>query len=189
MNQLLKFECVKPRLIILSDLWGLHDSFWVKDYVTILKQDFDVKVYDSCSLAELNITERSESKIHKQFVDKGIEIASRNLIKTETKKISVLGFSVGGTIAWSAALKGLDIETLYAISSTRLRYETKSPDCKIELYFGEKDQHKPNQDWFTQMELDQKLIMNKSHTMYVEPKIVKKISTDIIKGNRYQSFK
>lgn len=183
MNQLLKFERVKPRLIILSDLWGLHDSFWVKDYVTILKQNFDVKVYDSCALAELNITERSESKIHEQFVDKGIEIASRNLIKTENEKISVLGFSVGGTIAWSAALKELKIDTLYAISSTRLRYETKKPDCKIELYFGKEDQYRPNEDWLKHMRLNQKLIFNKSHTMYTDSEIIKKISTDMISGH------
>ncbi len=172
---------MKPRLIILSDLWGLHESLWVKEYVTILKQVFDVKLYDSCSLGELNATERSESKIHKQFVDKGIEIASRNLLRAENEKINILGFSVGGTIAWNAALKRLNIDTLYAISSTRLRYETKRPDCKIELYFGEEDRYRPNQDWFKQIGVEEKLILNKSHTMYAEPEIIKKISNDIIK--------
>ena len=56
-------------------------------------------------------------------MNSGIEIAVQTLLNKEKGEIKILAFSVGGTIAWKAALKGLKVSDLVAVSSNRLRYE------------------------------------------------------------------
>jgi hypothetical protein len=51
---------MKPRLIILSDLWGKEKSEWVKGYIEILESEFDIKFYDCCELGEVDKGDYSE---------------------------------------------------------------------------------------------------------------------------------
>ncbi len=44
---------MKSRLILLSNLWGIQRSEWIKYYVDVLSSDYDIKYYDSCELAEI----------------------------------------------------------------------------------------------------------------------------------------
>lgn len=117
---------MKHRLIILSDLWGVTDASWLSKYVDKLLEDFQVTFYSSCELAEMPRKNLSEEERHNFFVNGGLERAVKNLVELEKDRLTVLAFSIGGAIAWKACLKGLDVKKLYAISSTRLRYETEN---------------------------------------------------------------
>lgn len=171
---------MKPRLIIISDLWGKEKSNWVSDYVELLKDKFEIQYYDCCDLGGIDKTDYTEENLHSQFVNGGIEMAVENLLKAEKNQINILAFSVGGTIAWKAALKGLNTNSLLAVSSTRLRYETKVPDCNIRLYFGERDSSKPDKDWFEKHAIDFEILKNKEHDFYTEKDCTTSICNEIL---------
>ncbi|AXT62145.1 alpha/beta hydrolase [Aquimarina sp. AD10] len=171
---------MKPKLLLLSDLWGIENAVWIQDYLQRLESDFEIKVYDSCRLGEINTSSTLETKRHQQFIDKGIDNAVQKLLKLEKKKINILAFSIGGTIAWKAGLQGLDIDHFYSVSSTRLRYEDEIPKAKIKLYFGGDDVYKPNVEWFKKNEIDNKIYKNKAHHLYSEIDFITHLCTEII---------
>jgi hypothetical protein len=170
---------MKPRLIIISDLWGIENSKWVNKYIKILASKFEIQFYDSCELGQIDKSEYEESNLHNQFINGGIEIAVKMLLKLEHKEIDILAFSIGGVIAWKAQLNGLKINNFYAISSTRLRNEQKKPKCRINLYFGEKDIYKPTSNWFDSFGLKPKIFKNKDHKLYTENDCINEICNDI----------
>lgn len=174
---------MKPRLVILSDLWGKAKSSWVSDYVALLGDNFEIQYYDCSELAGIDKTIFTEQNLHDQFVNGGIEIAVENLLNKEKGEIIILAFSVGGTIAWKAALNGLNIKTLYLISSTRLRYEIQAPSCNLKLYYGDQDNYIPDVSWFMNFQIIPELNKNKSHLMYVEKDFIHLICDVILKDN------
>lgn len=171
---------IKKRIILLSDLWGNDNANWVTYYTKILEEHFDLQFYDSCDLAEINHLDEKESK-HHQFVNGGIEKAVGNLVQKETDFVNVLAFSIGGTIAWKTALSGLKIQNLFAISSTRLRYETQKLDGNIELFYGKNDSYKPDHNWFQLMNLAENIYANEEHEFYRKKEIAEGIGEKIIK--------
>jgi esterase/lipase len=172
---------MKPRLIILSDLWGKGKSKWVAGYVDLLNDKFEIQYYDCCDLGGIDKKNYTEENLHSQFVNDGIEKAVENLLKTEKNKIDVLAFSIGGTIAWKAALKGLNVRKLFAVSSTRLRYENEIPNGIIKLYYGENDSNTPSDDWFEKYSIDFEIIKNKEHSFYTEKDFATSICNEILK--------
>lgn len=167
----------KPRIILLSDMWGNIKSSWISNYITILEKHYDVKYYDSCDLGGIDKSDSSEKELHYQFVNGGVEKAVESLLQKEKGSVSILGFSMGGFIGWKASLSGLKSQNLFAISSTRLRYETLKPSGKINLFYGENDMSKPNIDWFNALELKENIYKSEKHEMYKK----EKIATDICK--------
>lgn len=180
---------MKPRLIILSDLWGIQKSDWIYQYQNLLKESFEMIIYDSRSLGDVNTLISKEKEIHQQFINYGIETAVKKLVDTEKEPIHILAFSVGGTIAWKAGLKGLKIDSLYAISSTRLRYEEEKPKCKINLYFGGKDNSRPHTNWFRQLNIQEKIIDTKDHQLYTENHFINKMCREILQYASYDTYK
>lgn len=172
---------MKPRLIVLSDLWGKEKSFWVSDYIQLLNDKFEIQHYDCCELGEIDKTNYTEENLHNQFINGGIEKAVTNLLKTEKNQIDILAFSIGGTIAWKAALMGLNVRSLFAVSSTRLRYEDEIPNGAIKLYYGENDSNKPSNDWFEKHSIDFEIIKNKEHDFYTKNDSSTLICNEILK--------
>jgi pimeloyl-ACP methyl ester carboxylesterase len=168
------------RLIVLSDLWGKSKSDWFVQYETILKSEFEVVFYDCCTLGEIDLSDFSEDKIHQQFTNGGIERAVKTLLENEKENIDVLGFSVGGLIAWKAALEGLKVRSLFALSSTRLRYEEKQPKCAINLFYAEKDKYKPSEEWFRKLNLEMNIYKEQEHSFYCNKEIASEVSKKII---------
>ena len=171
---------IKPKLLLISDLWGVEKSDWITYYTSILENYFELEYYDSCDLGTIDKGDYSEENLHHQFVNGGIEKAVEQLIKKEKVLVSVLGFSVGGLIAWKAGLSGLKIQNLYAVSSTRLRYETEKPIGIIELFYGENDNYKPDSNWFEKLELKEHVIQKEEHELYKNKKIAESICKIIV---------
>jgi hypothetical protein len=172
---------MKPRLIILSDLWGKEKSDWVSAYIELLKNKFEIQYYDCCELGEIDKTDYIEESLHCQFINGGIEKSVENLLKKEKNQIDILAFSIGGTIAWKAALKGLNFRSLFAVSSTRLRYEDEIPSGAIKLYYGENDSNIPRHNWFEKHSIDFEIIKNKDHNFYTEIECTTSICNEILK--------
>ena len=175
----MELENSKPKLIILSDLWGKEKSFWLENYTKLLAENFNITFYDCCELGEINKTDYSEKNLHQQFLHGGIEKAVEKLVVLEKSEVYILAFSIGGFIAWKAALSGLKTKGIFAISSTRLRYEKEKPSGILELFFAEKDEFKPNDDWFETLNIEQRIFKNENHECYQKPEIAKEI-TDIL---------
>lgn len=168
------------KLIVLSDLWGKEKPNWILQYITILEKYFDVKYYDCCELGGISKNELSEENLHQQFVNGGVEKAVKQLLKNENEAYAVLGFSIGGTIAWKACLSGLKAQYLFAVSATRLRYETEKPLAETELFYGEKDTFKPDEKWFEQMKIKENIYLNEGHELYLKKEITETICKKII---------
>ncbi|WP_321281146.1 hypothetical protein [Marinifilum fragile] len=171
---------MKPVLIVLSDLWGREKSDWIQFYSKPLSSIYTVKFYDSCELGGVDKSAYQESKLHEQFVNGGISRAVENLKAEGHKIIEILAFSIGGVIGWKAALNEMNIRAFFALSSTRLRYETEKPNCYIRLFYGEKDKYQPNSDWFEQLELKNNIIPNVSHEMYRDENVARFICQEIL---------
>jgi pimeloyl-ACP methyl ester carboxylesterase len=175
---------MKKRLVILSDLWGINKSQWVDFYREELSMYFDIVYYDCCKLGELSNAVYMEESLHRQFVDGGIERAVQRLAELEKDRVDILAFSIGGAIAWRFGIETSRIDSLYCVSSTRLRYENAKPSGKIELYYGEKDKHKPQQDWFNKMEVFCEIITDRDHLVYTEPEFAKRLCNHILKNHK-----
>lgn len=173
----------KHRLIILSDLWGAEKSNWITYYTAILKNHYDIIYYDSRTLGEIPKMKYSEKELHALFIQGGIEKAVHNLLIKESKSTVVLGFSIGGYIAWKACESGLNTKRIIAVSSTRLRYETEKPAGEIELIYGEEDPYKPNKLWFEKLKLKPYCYKNFGHELYKNKEIAKEIGEMIMERN------
>ncbi|MGO4772452.1 alpha/beta hydrolase [Flavobacterium sp. W22_SRS_FK3] len=171
---------MKPRLLILSDLFGRKKTKWINFYIEKLNSKFEIQYYDVLELGKIEALE-NEVNIHNQFLNGGIDKAVDNLLKLEKNKVFVLGFSIGGTIAWKACLKGLNVSQLVAASSTRLRLETAVPDCRLKLFFGQKDDNKPTSKWFSDLSIEEKYFENCEHDFYFKEQYIELICRDILK--------
>ncbi len=167
---------------MLSDLWGKQKSAWVNSYMELLSPTFEIIYYDSCTLGEINLINYSENAIHQQFINGGIDTAVTNLLEKEKREITILAFSIGGTIAWKAGLKGLKISNFFAVSSTRLRYETAKPNCPIYLCFGDLDNYRPAAGWFKGLAVANFYTLNnETHHLYKNEICIKLICDKLIK--------
>ncbi len=172
---------MKRRLIILSDLWGDLKNEWIDYYFNSLESDFDITYYDCCELGAVDKAIMVKEELHEQFVNYGITTAVKKIIVLEPNEIDVLAFSIGGTIAWKAALKGLKVNKMFAISATRLRHELCKPACKINLIYGEHDFFKPSIEWFKKMDIDCSIIKGSSHEVYRNNKKIASLCAEIKK--------
>lgn len=173
---------MKPRLIILSDLWGFAHAEWLSNYLTLLTDAFEVKTYNCHKLGEVDISSGIEQQIHHQFVTGGIDKAVVQLLSLERQPVHVLAFSVGGAIAWKAALQGLKMESLWAVSSTRLRHEQVKPVCtKMHFFFGEDDLFMPDKAWFEKFAFLPEIVKNQGHLLYQDADFVERVSHKMVK--------
>lgn len=168
------------RLIILSDLWGKEKSGWIENYIQYLKEDFDIHYYDCCELGAVDKSDYKKEILHKQFISAGIDTAVQNLTDLEVNRVSVLSFSIGGTIAWKYGIETDRIQSLYCISSTRLRHETVKPKGNLRLYYGDQDKFKPDAEWFDRLLIEAHIFEGQSHEFYKEEEFAKEICQPIL---------
>ncbi|TYP70360.1 hypothetical protein [Aquimarina intermedia] len=136
---------LKPKLIILSDIWGIVTDSWIEGYRDFLEPYFQIQLLDVRLLGGIDLSVSQIDLLHDQFITKGIAKAVNELRTMDTEY--VLAFSIGGTIAWKAVLQGLQLRNLYAVSSTRLRKEQGPLNCDVSLFYGGLDANMPNSHW------------------------------------------
>lgn len=172
---------MKERLLILTDLWGQRKAGYLHHYLDVLKRRYKVVLYDSCVLGGIDLSDYSQENLHRQFVDGGIERAVQQLLEKEKQPCSILGFSIGGVIAWQAALGGLKVNRLITISSTRLRYESVIPDADVKLFFGAKDKYRPDQEWANNLKVDLIIRKGVGHELYTIPGEAEVVTEELMK--------
>lgn len=168
------------RLVILSDMWGSKKGLWITSYLGYLQQYYNITFYDCQHLADMSLTVDSAENIHKEFIEGGVDTAVAHLLKKEKEPSHYLAFSIGGTIAWKAALKGLPMKSLYAVSSTRLRLENEKPKGDVQLLYGQNDEFRPTTEWSNQMGAEIEIIKNFGHELYSDEKIISKVCQDLL---------
>lgn len=169
------------KLIVLSDMWGVKKGLWITSYFGYLQQYYDIEFYDIQQLANLELPVNTGENIHKAFVEGGLETAAAHLKSKVKEAKHILAFSAGGTIAWKAALLGMPLKSLTAISATRLRFENERPLCKaVNLVYGDLDRYKPKAAWFKTMKLEPTIIQNFGHELYSDEKYISEICMELL---------
>jgi hypothetical protein len=168
------------RLVILSDLWGAKKGLWITSYLGYLQQYFDIVYYDTSQLADLEAGLLTAEKISAAFDNGGLERAVRNLMDRENTPGHYLTFCAGGTVVWNAALKGLPVKSLYAVSPLHMHRETEIPDCQITLLYGEYMNNRPSRDWALKLGAPMQVIPRFGQQMYSDEKIIQKVCKDLL---------
>lgn len=168
------------RLVILSDIWGSKKGLWITSYLGYLQQYFDIVFYDCQQLANISLTVDTEDNICNEFVNGGMETAVAHLLKKESEPSHYLAFCAGGTIAWKAALKGLPMKSLYAVSAMGIHTEHQKPTCPINMLYGEYDGFVPSKEWTSGLGISVEIVPNFGHGLYTDEKIIKKVCQGLL---------
>ena len=72
------------------------------------------------------------------------------------------------------------MDSFYAISATRLRYEKEIPNSNIHLFYGKKDIYQPKQDWLKFHHLNKIIFEKEGHDCYQKPDCIETIYKEII---------
>ena len=168
------------KLVVISDMWGVKKGMWITSYFGYLQQYFDIVFHDAQQLGNVDVAVSTEENIHNAFVEGGIDTAVAHLLKKETESCHYLAFSTGGTIAWKAALKGLPMKSLTAVSPTRIRMEEEKPTIPMRLIFGECDTFKPDMKWANKVETKLEIVPGFGHDLYSDEKIISDVSLGLL---------
>ena len=168
------------RLVILSDMWGSRKGLWITSYLGYLQQYFNIVYYDSQELAGLERVVKTREDLCRALVEGGYDTAVTQLLAKEKTPSHYLTFCAGGTVAWRAALKGLPMKSLYAISPLWLEREEERPDCPVKLLFGELHKERPTREWAEQLEVPMKVEPLFGRELYSDEKIIRKVSLDLL---------
>ncbi|MEL7220032.1 MAG: hypothetical protein AAGJ93_01865 [Bacteroidota bacterium] len=174
-------ETIKPECIVLSDLWGKRKAFPLNSHKQLLEAHFRVHYFDSTLLAEIPPIITTQDELHQAFVQGGLTKAVENLSKQKINASCIIGYSVGGVIAWHYVIQQPKVTSLLAISATRLRYENIKPACSIQLFYGEQDPYQPTQEWYEQLGLNRQIIPLYGHDIYRIDNLKKILYHDFIR--------
>ncbi|MCO5233010.1 MAG: hypothetical protein M9888_04675 [Chitinophagales bacterium] len=170
----------KLSIVLLSDLWGIYTSDWWLIYKNILGEKFKIIELDSRTIAKVPEHLKNEKDIHHFFIEEGIQNAVKYISQSTLKEVAIIAFSIGGTIAWQALLNNQEVHYLFAISSTRLRYERIIPKVETLLFYGEKDIYQPDKRWYQQHQISPIIFQNESHDFYMKSQNAVNICNTII---------
>ncbi len=180
------------RLVILSDMWGSRRGLWITSYLGYLQQYFDIVYYDSQELAGLDMVVKTRENLCKALAEGGYDTAVTQLLAKEKTPSHYLTFCAGGTIAWRAALKGLPMQSLYAISPLWLEQEQDKPDCPVKLLFGELHKERPGEGWAENMGVEWAVEPHFGRELYSDEKIIRQVSLELLDAllsKKHKSFK
>lgn len=174
---------MSKRLVILSDMWGCKKGLWITSYLGYLQSYFNISFYDSRELAYLDLKLNTADSLHEAFSNGGVDRAVEHLLKKETQDSHYLTFCAGATIAWKAALKGLPIKSLYAISPFQLDGTLEKPDIPVNLLYGEYQKLLPSEKRDSEGLLVVENVPKFGHQLYTDEKIIRKVCLDLLEAN------
>lgn len=170
------------RLVVLSDMWGAKKGLWITSYLGYLQQYFDIVFYDSRNLAGISVPINTEENLYEAFLNGGLDMAVAHILRKESEPAHYLTFCAGGSIAWQAALQGLPMKSLYALSPIDLHLEKDKPDCKVTLIYGQFDNRVPDMEWADKTGAKLEIIPKYGHELYSDEKIIRKVSLALLEG-------
>jgi len=165
------------KLIVISDMYGFQDDK-IPDHSNFEIEGWMIQHYDCRQISSID----KNDNIHAQYLESGIEKGVEYLLENESDIDCIVAYSMGGTIAWKAIIKGLNVKHLIAVSATRLRLETEKPNCKLSLLYGADDGYQPTPEWFDHMKIIPEIYEHKNHEMYKEIEIKNRIETLLSDG-------
>ena len=168
------------RLVVLSDMWGAKKGMWITSYLGYLQQYFDIVYYDSQHLADLDIVEITPETVCEAFNRGGMDTAVAHILMKENTPSHYLTFCAGGLIAWNAALKGLPMKSLFAISPLDLQSEIERPEVPITLLYGEHHNAIPSDKWVDHMNIPVEVVPKFGQELYTDEKIIQKVCLNIL---------
>lgn len=167
------------KLVVVSDMWGTQKGLWITSYLGYLQQYFNIVFYDSREMAEIGSEPLTSEEVYTAFINGGKDRAVAQLLHQEQTKSHYLTFCAGGTITWQAALMGLPIKSLYAVSPIDLEDQVMGPDCPVTVLRGENDKI-IDTDWAVRTGTKVENIPNFGHDMYSDEKIIQKVCLDLL---------
>ncbi len=168
------------RLVIISDIWGIKKGMWITSYLGYLQQYYKIEYYDLMQLANIDPVHFTEETLHKEINEGGMETAVTHLLKKETIPSHYLAFCAGGTVVWKAALKGLPMKSLYAVSPLALDVEVEGPVAYTNLVYGGNDTNVPSNCWADKAGVEMEIVANFGRTMYTDERMIRKVSLDLL---------
>ncbi|MBC2838894.1 hypothetical protein [Robiginitalea sp. SC105] len=172
------------RLVVLSDLWGSKKGLWITSYLGYLQQYYDIVYYDSRQMAAMDLPPvHTLEELYHTFAESGMKRAAAQLLSREKEPCHYLAFGGGGSIAWQAALMGLPMKSLYAVSPLCLqKIGDHHPDCPVTLVYGEYHENRPAPHWFREVGLEPEVIERFGQELYSDEKIIQKVCMDLLDG-------
>ena len=163
-------------------MWGAKKGLWITSYLGYLQQYFQIVYYDSQELADLDLTIHTPENLCQAFVKGGYSTAVAHLLSKEKTPSHYLTFCAGGTIAWSAALQGLPMKSLYAISPLWMHRQEEKPDVPVKLLFGEYQENRPVQQWADELGVPMEIMPQFGQTLYSDEKIISKVCRELLES-------
>lgn len=171
------------RLVIISDMMGSRQGLWIASYLGYLQQYFDIVYYDSQELAGLDLIVKTRENMCQALLEGGYQTGVNQLLVREKTSSHYLTFCAGGTLVWKAALAGLPMKSLYAISPLWLEREAQKPGCSVQLMYGQHHQERPSEEWAMNLQVPMKVVENFGRDLYTDEKIIKKVCLDLLQGS------
>lgn len=170
------------KLVVISDMWGAKKGLWIASYFGYLQQYYDIVFYDSQQLGGIDVPLGTEENLQRAFQEEGIRTAVAQLLRKEREPAHYLGFGIGGTIGYRAALAGLPMKGLTVVSAVGLGEERQRPNLPLRLIFGEQDGQRPSDSWAVRMGVELELSPNFGHGLYTDEKIIAEICLSLLES-------
>ena len=170
------------KLVVLSDMWGAKKGLWIASYFGYLQQYYDIVFYDSQQLGGVDVPLNTEENVHQAFLDGGIDTAVAQLLRKETQAAHYLAFGIGGSIGYRAALAGLPMKSLMAISAVDIQAEGQRPNVPLKLIFGAQDAKRPSAQWTAEVGVQLELAPHFGHGLYTDEKIISDICLELLES-------
>lgn len=155
-------ETQRPRqeLLVIGDIFGFPGAGDLSN--------FDGRPHSLLRLADISgRPDLSGEGLHDHlFKGHGLEYAVHKLCEIGVSSSIGIGFSAGGTLLWNAVKRGLRLQALICVSSTRLRFETAPLAMPTMTLWGELDPHRPAASWNAAVPSFSKIYPDQPHDFY-----------------------
>jgi carboxymethylenebutenolidase len=143
-------------LVVVQEIFGVNDHIrrvcdgWAKDgFLAVAPALFD-RIEPNVELSyEGADMQRAMSFIPRLNIDKSLEdvrAAVDYIAKATGKKVGVVGYCFGGTLAWLAATR-LTVQAAVGYYGGRIaQFAGEKPRCPVMLHFGRQDAHIPAEE-------------------------------------------